>query len=133
MRALGEAGLLHKDALTVNGKTHLGELHGRARTTTTRSSGRFDKPLTSEGGIAVLRGNLAPGGAVIKPSAATPALMQHRGRAVVFETIEDYHERDRRSGARHRRDLRHGAEELRARGAIPAWPRSATCRCRRSC
>jgi dihydroxy-acid dehydratase len=50
-------------------------------------------PLLDEGGIAVLRGNLAPGGAVIKPSAATPALMQHRGRAVSFETIEHYHAR----------------------------------------
>ena len=49
--------------------------------------------LTESGGIAVLRGNLAPGGAVLKPSAATPALMQHRGRAVVFENINHYHER----------------------------------------
>jgi dihydroxy-acid dehydratase len=49
--------------------------------------------LTDEGGIAVLRGNLAPDGAVLKPSAATPALMRHRGRAVVFENIEHYHER----------------------------------------
>ena len=53
----------------------------------------LDNPLTAEGGIMVLKGNLVPGGAVIKPSAATPALMQHRGRAVVFETIEHYHER----------------------------------------
>jgi dihydroxy-acid dehydratase len=53
----------------------------------------FDAPLTPQGGIAVLRGNLAPDGAVIKPSAATPALMQHKGRAVVFETIEDYYAR----------------------------------------
>ena len=49
--------------------------------------------MTDSGGIAVLRGNLAPDGAVLKPSAATPALMQHRGRAVVFENIEHYHER----------------------------------------
>jgi dihydroxyacid dehydratase/phosphogluconate dehydratase len=53
----------------------------------------FDAPLTPQGGIAVLRGNLAPDGAVIKPSAATPALMQHKGRAVVFETIEHYYAR----------------------------------------
>ena len=46
-----------------------------------------------QGGIAVLRGNLAPDGAVIKPSAASPHLMKHRGRAVVFESIEDYHAR----------------------------------------
>ena len=50
----------------------------------------FDNPHTAHGGIAVLRGNLAPDGAVLKPSAATPALMSHRGRAVVFENIEDY-------------------------------------------
>jgi L-arabonate dehydrase len=53
----------------------------------------FDNALTPEGGIAVLRGNLAPNGAVIKPSAATPALMQHRGRAVVFDDINDYNRR----------------------------------------
>jgi dihydroxyacid dehydratase/phosphogluconate dehydratase len=53
----------------------------------------LDDPLTAQGGIAVLRGNLAPDGAVIKPSAATPALMQHRGRAIVFETIEHYYAR----------------------------------------
>jgi dihydroxyacid dehydratase/phosphogluconate dehydratase len=50
----------------------------------------FDNPHTEHGGMVVLKGNLAPGGAVLKPSAATPALMQHRGRAVVFESIEDY-------------------------------------------
>ena len=49
-----------------------------------------EKALTQHGGIAVLRGNLAPMGAVIKPSAATPHLMKHRGRAVVFEDIDDY-------------------------------------------
>ena len=49
-----------------------------------------DKALTASGGIAVLRGNLAPDGAVLKPSAASPHLMQHRGRAVVFEDIDDY-------------------------------------------
>ncbi|NRP20873.1 L-arabonate dehydratase [Ensifer adhaerens] len=49
--------------------------------------------LTQQGGIAVLKGNLAPQGAILKPSAATPALMQHRGRAVIFETIDHYKER----------------------------------------
>ncbi|HEX5476628.1 MAG TPA: dihydroxy-acid dehydratase, partial [Burkholderiales bacterium] len=53
----------------------------------------FDKPLRPNAGIAVLRGNLAPNGAIIKPSAATPALMQHRGRAVVFENIEHFKKR----------------------------------------
>jgi L-arabonate dehydrase len=52
-----------------------------------------DRALVDEGGIAVLRGNLAPDGAVLKPSAATPALMVHTGRAVVFEDFSDYHAR----------------------------------------
>ena len=51
------------------------------------------EPLTKEGGIAVLRGNLCPNGAVIKPSAANPSLMKHRGRAVVFDNIEEFHAR----------------------------------------
>jgi dihydroxy-acid dehydratase len=50
-------------------------------------------PLVAEGGIAVLRGNLAPDGAVIKPAAASPGLLRHRGRAVVFDSVEDFHAR----------------------------------------
>jgi len=50
----------------------------------------WDNALVKQGGIVVLKGNLAPDGAVLKPSAATPELMQHRGRAVVFESIEHY-------------------------------------------
>jgi dihydroxy-acid dehydratase len=53
----------------------------------------YDKPFKPQAGIAVLRGNLAPDGAVIKPSAGSPHLFKHRGRAVVFETIEDFHAR----------------------------------------
>jgi dihydroxyacid dehydratase/phosphogluconate dehydratase len=53
----------------------------------------LENPLVEHGGIVVLRGNLAPDGAVLKPSAASPHLMQHRGRAVVFENIEHYKER----------------------------------------
>jgi dihydroxy-acid dehydratase len=49
----------------------------------------FSNPIFREGGIAVLRGNLAPGGAIVKQSAATPALMRHEGRAVVFDSLED--------------------------------------------
>lgn len=51
------------------------------------------QPLLDEGGIAVLRGNLAPSGAIIKPAAASPELIRHRGRAVVFDSIEDFHDR----------------------------------------
>lgn len=92
MRALGEAGLLHLDALSVAGG-NIGEIIKDAPNYNSEVIHDMDKPLTPEGGIAVLRGTLAPNGAVIKPSAATPALMQHRGRAVVFETIEHYHAR----------------------------------------
>ena len=52
-----------------------------------------DEPLQAEAGIAVLRGNLAPDGAIIKPAAASPQLTQHRGRALVFDSIEDFHAR----------------------------------------
>jgi dihydroxy-acid dehydratase len=51
------------------------------------------KPFKKNTGLTVLRGNLAPDGAIIKPSAATPALLRHKGRAVVFESIEDFHGR----------------------------------------
>jgi dihydroxy-acid dehydratase len=89
MKALAEHGLLNKDVVTVNGKTAWDNVKD-AQNYNTEVIRDWDKPLTKSGGIAVLRGNLAPGGAIIKPSAATPALMQHRGRAVVFENIDDY-------------------------------------------
>jgi len=92
MAELAEAGLLHLDASTVSGET-IGEICKGAANYNSEVIRPLDRPLTPEGGIAILRGNLAPSGAVIKPSAATPALMQHRGRAVVFEDIEHYHAR----------------------------------------
>src|SRR5690606_17744820 len=52
-----------------------------------------NNPVAQQGGIVVLRGNLAPNGAVIKPSAASKKLMSHRGKAVVFENVEDYRAR----------------------------------------
>jgi dihydroxy-acid dehydratase len=84
--------LLDPDALTVTGKPlvdHLGDAQIwdadviRSRT----------EPLQADAGIAVLYGNLAPDGAVIKPAAASPDLLQHRGKAVVFDSIEDFHAR----------------------------------------
>jgi dihydroxy-acid dehydratase len=87
---LGE--LIHREALTVNGKT-IGENVAGARCYNRDVIKHREEPLTREGGIAVLRGNLCPNGAVLKPSAATPELMKHRGRAVVFESIEDFHAR----------------------------------------
>ena len=92
VRALGEQGLLHRDALTVNGRT-LWENCENARNWNEEVVRPFDRPLVEHGGVAVLRGNLAPDGAVLKPSAASPHLMTHRGRAVVFTSIEDYHAR----------------------------------------
>ncbi|AOB32621.1 dihydroxy-acid dehydratase [Bordetella sp. H567] len=81
--------LLHLDALTVTGRT-LGEELDDAPPAFPQDVVRpFDKPVYAQGGIAVLRGNLAPGGAIIKQSAATAALMEHEGRAVVFEDLED--------------------------------------------
>jgi L-arabonate dehydrase len=92
MAAIAEAGMLHLDQPTVSGET-IGEICKSAANYNSEVIRPLDKPLTPEGGIAILRGNLAPSGAVIKPSAATPALMQHKGRAVVFENIEHYHAR----------------------------------------
>jgi len=89
IKRLGEAGLLHKDALTVSGGSMWDEVK-HVKNWNEDVILPVEKALTQSGGIAVLRGNLAPGGAVIKPSAATPELMQHTGRAVVFEDIDDY-------------------------------------------
>ncbi|NCO87170.1 MAG: dihydroxy-acid dehydratase [Rhodobacterales bacterium] len=89
IKRLGEAGLLHKDALTVSGETMWDQVK-EVKNWNEDVILPTDKALTQSGGVAVLRGNLAPLGAVLKPSAATPALMVHRGRAVVFEDIDDY-------------------------------------------
>jgi dihydroxy-acid dehydratase len=92
IRMLGERGLLNRDATTVNGHT-IWENCQDAPNWNPEVIRPFDKPLAASGGIAVLRGNLAPSGAVLKPSAASPHLMRHRGRAVVFESIEHYNGR----------------------------------------
>ncbi|MFT4011951.1 MAG: L-arabinonate dehydratase [Paracoccus sp. (in: a-proteobacteria)] len=89
LKRLGEAGVLHRDALTVSGETIWNEVN-EARNWNPDVILPVEKALTPQGGIAVLRGNLAPDGAVLKPSAASPHLMRHRGRAVVFEDIDDY-------------------------------------------
>ena len=92
IRALGERNLIHRNALTVNGKT-IWENCQTAPNWNPEVIRPLEKPLVEHGGIAVLRGNLAPDGAVLKPSAASPHLMRHRGRAVVFENIEHYKQR----------------------------------------
>ncbi|WP_339758390.1 L-arabinonate dehydratase [uncultured Hoeflea sp.] len=89
LKHLGEAGLLHKDAMTVSGTAIWDEVKGAVNTNQDVIR-PVEKALTPEGGIAVLKGNLAPKGAVIKPSAASQHLLKHRGRAVVFEDIDDY-------------------------------------------
>jgi len=90
LRRLGEADLLpHPGALTVNGKA-LWDNVKDAPITDSEVICTLDNPLLADGGIRVLRGNLAPRGAVLKPSAATPALLKHRGRAVVFEDFDHY-------------------------------------------
>src|SRR5215216_2286980 len=83
---------LHLGALTATGKT-MGENIEDAQNWNKEVIQPLAAPFKEKAGIAVLRGNLAPRGAVIKPSAATPKLMVHRGRAVVFENIEDFHAR----------------------------------------
>ena len=83
---------LHSDTISVNGKP-ITENSADAKCYDRDVIAGIDKPLIKEAGIAVLKGNLCENGAVIKPCAATPELMKHRGRAVVFENIEDYHKR----------------------------------------
>ncbi len=90
---LGEvADLLDSQALTVLG-TPLAESFARGQIWDTEVIRTRQQPVLPKAGIAVLRGNLAPNGAIIKPAAASPHLLQHRGRAVVFDSIEDFHAR----------------------------------------
>ncbi|MCH7493487.1 dihydroxy-acid dehydratase [bacterium] len=85
--------LLHLDCLTVTGRS-LGEEIAAARPAWPQEVVRpMADPITAEGGIAVLHGNLAPGGAIIKQSGTSGALLQHQGRAVVFDSLEDLAER----------------------------------------
>jgi L-arabonate dehydrase len=90
IREIGK--FLHKDALTVNGRT-LWDNVKDAVNYDDKVITPLSKPFKPQGGIAVLRGNLAPKGAVLKPSAATPKLLRHKGRAVVFEDIDDLNRR----------------------------------------
>ena len=90
LKALGEAGLLNRDAPTANGRP-IWENVKDARCWRPDVITPWDQPFKPDAGMALLRGNLAPDGAVIKPAAASPHLMRHTGRAVVFESIEDLH------------------------------------------
>lgn len=84
--------IIHRDAMTVNGKT-IGENSVGAEVYDRNIISTMQKPFKAESGIVVVKGNLAPNGAVIKPSAASPELLKHSGKAVVFENIEDYNAR----------------------------------------
>ena len=93
IRRMGEASLLpHPQALTVNGQT-IWENCQQSPIYNDEVIRKIDNPIRQDGGVCLLRGNLAPKGAVLKPSAATPELMKHRGRAVVFENFDDYKSR----------------------------------------
>ncbi|RSF41270.1 dihydroxy-acid dehydratase [Acinetobacter baumannii] len=90
IRRMGEANLLpHPQALTVNGQT-IWENCQQSPIYNDEVIRKIDNPIRQDGGMCILRGNLAPKGAVLKPSAATPELMKHRGRAVIFENFDDY-------------------------------------------
>lgn len=90
IRELGDR--IHGDALTVSGQT-LGQVTDSASNWNPGVIRNLDDPVKEKGGIAVLQGSLAPDGAVIKVAAASEHLMEHRGRAVVFESTEDMEER----------------------------------------
>ncbi|NND33162.1 MAG: dihydroxy-acid dehydratase, partial [Saprospiraceae bacterium] len=90
IRQLGKH--LHPEVMTVTGKT-ITENNASAKIYGKEVIATIDQPFQEKAGIVVVRGNLATKGTVIKPSAATPALMKHKGKAVVFEDIEDYHAR----------------------------------------
>lgn len=83
---------LHGKCITVNGKT-MKENYDTAECYNREIISTADKPFNPVSGVAILNGNLCENGAVIKPSAATPALMKHSGKAVVFEDIDDYKKR----------------------------------------
>jgi dihydroxyacid dehydratase/phosphogluconate dehydratase len=84
--------MLHNEMITVNGKS-IGENNSKPVCYNREVIAAVDEPFQHNAGIAVLKGNLCMDGAIIKPSAASKELMKHRGRAVVFETMEDYHAR----------------------------------------
>ena len=84
--------LIRTEAITVNGRT-LGENFVNAEVFDRHIIATLENPFKPASGILVLKGNLAIYGAVLKPSAASPALLKHTGKAVVFENIEDYHNR----------------------------------------
>jgi dihydroxy-acid dehydratase len=92
LRELGEAGVLNREALTANGHA-IWDNVAKAECWNREVIRPFAQPFKAHAGIAVVRGNIAPNGAVIKPSAASEHLLRHRGRAVVFADVEELHSR----------------------------------------
>ena len=92
LRELGEAGVLNREALTANGHS-IWDNVAQAECWNREVIRPFAQPFKAHAGIAVVRGNIAPNGAVIKPSAASEHLLRHRGRAVVFADVEELHSR----------------------------------------
>jgi dihydroxy-acid dehydratase len=92
IKRLMEKKLLDENSMTVNGKT-IAENNINSKCWNNDVIKEFENPLTKNGGIKILRGNIAPNGAIIKPSAASPELMKHTGKAVVFESVEEFHEK----------------------------------------
>ncbi len=84
---------LRRNVITVTGKNHHENIKGNTNCYNKEVIAAYNEPFKEAAGIVVVKGNLATNGAVIKPSAASPSLMKHKGRAVVFENIEDYHAR----------------------------------------
>ncbi len=125
LRELAERGLLHKDAITANGKTIWDNVK-TAEVWNREVIHSFDKPFKADAGMAILKGNLAPDGAVIKPSAASPHLMKHTGKAVVFPSIEDLHARINDDALEIDETSIMVLQNCGPKG-YPAWPRSAIC------
>jgi len=92
MRILSETGLLHGENPSINGLT-VGQNCADAVNRQIEVIRSFENPVSEQGGVAVLKGNLSPNGSVIKSSAATRRLLRHRGKAVVFDSIEQYNRR----------------------------------------
>ena len=92
IKQLIDTNLLHKTSLTVNGKT-IEENNMNADCWNKEVIKDYHSPLVENGGIKILKGNIAPDGAILKPSAASPQLMKHKGRAVVFESVEEFHDK----------------------------------------
>ncbi len=92
IKQLLDKNLINKDTLTVNGKT-IEENNKNAECWNKDVIKDFENPLVKDGGIKILKGNIAPDGAILKPSAASPELMKHKGKAIVFESVEEFHEK----------------------------------------